>query len=86
MVELKTMTKPEGVLERPIREGSEAGPLLAAALAAALVEYQRALETCAAFGFVRDAIQDLELIRGAGFEGLGPAFEILESAEEVCSV
>ncbi len=45
--------------------------------APALVEYQRALENCAAPGVVRDALRDLELIRAAGVEGLEPVFEFL---------
>lgn len=46
-------------------------------LAPALAEYERALETCAAPGVVRDALQDLELIRAAGIEGLEPVFDLL---------
>jgi tetratricopeptide (TPR) repeat protein len=52
----------------------------AALLVPALAEYRQALQTCAAFGFVRDALQDLELIRAAGIEGLEPVFELLEAA------
>jgi hypothetical protein len=47
-------------------------------LAAAVDEYRRALETCAAPGVVRDALRDLEMIRAAGVTGLEPAFELLE--------
>jgi tetratricopeptide (TPR) repeat protein len=51
-------------------------------LAPALVEYQRALEICAAPGVVQDALRDLELIRAAGVAGLEPVFELLETALE----
>jgi tetratricopeptide (TPR) repeat protein len=49
-------------------------------LAPALAEYRKALEITSAKGVVQDAIRDLELIRGAGIEGLEPVFELLESA------
>jgi tetratricopeptide (TPR) repeat protein len=52
-------------------------------LAPALAEYRRALETCAAPGVVRDARWHLEMVRAAGIEGLGPMFELLDSALEI---
>jgi hypothetical protein len=51
-------------------------------LAPALVNYQCALEICAAPGVVKDALRDLELIRAAGVEGLEPVFELLEGPLE----
>ena len=51
-------------------------------LAPALAEYCQSLETCAALGVVRDAVQDLELVCAAGIKGLAPAFELLEDAVE----
>jgi hypothetical protein len=50
-------------------------------LAPALTEYRRATKTCATTGVIRDALYDLEMIRAAGIEGLGPVFELLENAE-----
>jgi hypothetical protein len=35
---------------------------------------------------IQDVLRDLELIRAAGIEGLEPAFDLLESAEEVRNV
>jgi len=49
-------------------------------LAPALTEYRRALEITSAPGIIQDALRDLEMIRGAGIEGLEPAFELLEEA------
>lgn len=49
-------------------------------LAPALAEYRRALDICAAAGVVQDALQDLELIRAAGIEGLESVFDLLNSA------
>jgi len=48
-------------------------------IAPALAEYHRALDKCSAPGVVRDALCNLEMIRAAHIEGLGPAFELLES-------
>jgi hypothetical protein len=53
-------------------EGERAG-----LLAPALAEYRRALGICAAPGVVHDALRDLEMIQGAGIEGLKPVFELL---------
>lgn len=47
-------------------------------LASALTEYHYALDITSAYGVVRDALRDLELIRAAGVEGLEPVFELLE--------
>lgn len=56
-------------------------------LAPAMAGYECALETCAAAGVVRDALNDLELIRAAGVEGLEPVFELLQAhMGEVVSV
>jgi hypothetical protein len=50
-------------------------------LAPARVEYRRAFEICAAPGIVHDAHWNLEMIQGAGIEGLETIFELLADVE-----
>ena len=40
--------------------------------------YRQALSICKARGIIENALQDLELIRSAGIEGLDPVVELLE--------
>ncbi len=52
-------------------------------LAPALEAYQQALNITAARGVVTENLQDLELIRSAGIEGVEPIFELLQSARYI---
>ncbi len=45
--------------------------------------YQQALNVTAARGVIAENLQDLELIRAAGIEGLEPVFELLQNAEYI---
>lgn len=51
-------------------------------LAPSLAEYRRAIGISAAPGILHDVLCDLESIRAAGVEGLGPIFSLLDSAKD----